>query len=51
MSYGKEIVFTFDRDISSFAAVTLFVYFVNKIISLLGGVSVYISGKDLVVVM
>jgi hypothetical protein len=51
MAKGKEIVFTFDRDLSSFAAVSSFVYYVNKITSLLGGISVYIEGKTLVVVM
>jgi hypothetical protein len=51
MAKGKEIVFTFDRDLSSYAGVSTFVSYVNQIVSLLGGISVYIEGKTLVVVM
>ena len=51
MSYGKEIVFTFNTDLAQFGAVPAFVSYVNQVVSLLGGISVYIEGNKLVVVM
>lgn len=48
---AKEIVFEFASDISGINSCGTCVSYVNKILSWLGGVNIYIEGNKLVVTM